>query len=164
MPVKVILSRFCTFFLSPFFDKEWAWYCLDIQHYELAPVQVQLQWCLIWMHWVILDWNIDWLDKTSSDTIRYSLDELFLSWLLCIVDTENVWSTFRWCLENLFYHSGKIFHVDSRDKILALSNNWKFLRILEPCLFEMAVEDCFSRSIQNTGWYNKYLHIIFLEV
>ena len=90
---------------------------------------MQVEWSLLGMHRRVLYWNISALNKASANTVRDSLDKLFLCWFLCIIDTKDVLSL-GWSFEYLFNHSCKISYVDSWDKVLTLSNYWKFLWIL----------------------------------
>lgn len=43
--------------------------------------------------------------------------------------------------------TGKVTYVNSRHEVLAIADNWKALRILDPSLLEMVVESALAITI-----------------
>ena len=84
---------------------------------------MELEWCLIRMHWVVFDWNINRFDKTSSNAIGNCLNELFLSWFFGIVNTEDVLSLRR-SFEDLLDHTSQISYMNCWHEIFTLSDDW----------------------------------------
>ena len=124
---------------------------------------MQLQGCLVRVHRVVLDRDVDRLNETSANSIRDSLNQLSLSWLLCVVDTEDILSLGR-CLEDFLHHASQISHMDRRNEILTLTNDWELEWVLKPCLLEVAVEDRLPSTVEHTSRDNIRLDILLLEV
>ena len=101
------------------------------------------------MYWRVLDRDIDRHNETCADSLRDRLDELALRWLLGVVDTENVLAL-RLRLKDFLDHASQVCHVNSGHKVVALTNNWQFLRVLQPRLLEVTVEDSFTLTVEHT--------------
>jgi hypothetical protein len=150
--VASILWRLITIFnlvTSIRSDKQSGRLRLDVQKKELAPVEVQLERSASGMARLEVGWDVDGLDEAGADAFGNGLDESPLAGLLGIVDTKDVLA-FGFGLEDFLHHTGQVSYVDSRHIVLALSNDGKSLRVLEPCLFEVAVKNGLTLSVEHT--------------
>ena len=59
---------FTLFLLGALRDKYGRGFRLDIEHHELLPVQVQVQWGLLWMDGRVFKRDVVWLGQTGTDT------------------------------------------------------------------------------------------------
>ena len=169
MPFETtFFTSFCWSFLFPFAatsfrDKNIRRLDLDVKHYKLLPVKMQIQWCWLGVDRCVLHWDISTLNKTSSNAVRDSLNEFLLSRLLCIVDTKDVF-LLRRGFKNFLNHASQIFDVDSWNIILTLTYNREPLRVLLPGAFKMMVEDGLTKTVKDTSGDDISLHSLFLEL
>lgn len=54
--------------------------------------------------------------------------------------------------------------MNSRNQISPFTDNWKLLRILKPCFFEMRVEHFLTLAIEHSRWDYKCLDTFFFKV
>lgn len=97
-----------------------------------------------------LNWNVDFFGQAGANAVTDCLDQIFLGRLLRVVDTKDVLSLW-WGFVDFFDHAGQVSNVDGRHQVVALSNDWKALWFLEPGLLEVAIEDFFALTIEDTG-------------
>jgi len=136
VPIEISLAVFTIAFtavttVSSLLNEKVAWCCLDVKHKEFSPIEIKLQGSVLWVHWSVLNRDIDRLNETGADALRNCLDELALRWLLSVVNTENVLAL-RLRLKDFLGHASQVCHVNRWHKVVSLTNDWQFLRILLP--------------------------------
>ena len=134
-------------------DKEGGWFRLDVHQEEFTPVEIELERSASGMAWLEIRWDVNGLDKASTDALRNGLNKAALTGLLGVVDTEDV-LTFGFGLEDFLHHPGQIRYMDSWNVVLAFSNDRKSFRVLEPRLFEVAVKNGLTLSVEHTSGDN----------
>ena len=79
-----------------------------------------------------------------------------LSRLAGLIDSEDIWVLPRVLNNDATDKVGEIVHVDGRDEVLALANDRKSLRVLDPRLLEVVIERSLSITVADTS--AEYVH------
>lgn len=99
---------------------------------------------------VKLNWDVNALGQTRSDTVTDCLDKLFLSWFSSVINSEDILA-FRWSLMDFLDHASQVGDVDGRHQVVALAYNRETLWILQPSLLEVRVKHLLALPVENTG-------------